>query len=59
MELLSKTMIHYLLKGKRNLGIENAKIIAKKTKTDVVVWIDPARVLERQEAWRKTFGGKP
>ena len=57
MELISKTMVHYLLKGKRNLGIAKAKLIAKKTGTDPLVWVDPARVVERQEAWKKTFGG--
>ena len=58
MELISKTMVHYLLKGKRNLGIEKAKLIGKKTGTDPVVWIDPSKVLERQAAWEKTFGKK-
>lgn len=55
MELISKTTIHYLLKGKRNLGVEKAKIMAKRTGTDPIVWIDPSRVLERISAWEKTF----
>ena len=57
MKLLSRTMVHYLLKGQRNLGLEKAKIVGKKTGTDPLVWIDPARVIERREAWIKAFGG--
>lgn len=56
MKLLSRTMVHYLLKGQRNLGLEKAKIVGKKTGTDPLVWIDPARVIERREAWIKAFG---
>ncbi len=55
MELISKTMVHYLLSGQRNLGISKAKIVGKKTGTDPLIWIDPARVSERQAAWKKTF----
>ena len=50
-------MVHYLLKGQRNLGLEKAKIVGKRTGTDPLVWIDPARVIERREAWLKAFGG--
>jgi len=55
MELISKTMVHYLLSGQRNLGVNKAKIVAKKTGTDPIIWIDPSRVSERQAAWAKTF----
>ena len=55
MELIGKTMIHYLLRGERNLGIEKAKIVGKKTGTDPIVWIDPSRAIERKAAWAKTF----
>jgi hypothetical protein len=53
MELISKTMVHYLLKGKRNLSVEKAKIVAKKTGTDPIIWIDPLRVEERRAAWKR------
>lgn len=53
--LISKTMVHYLLKGERNLNIGKAKIIGKMTSTDPIIWIDPSRVFERQSAWRATF----
>jgi len=58
MELIGRTMVHYLLTGKRNLSIEKAKIVAKRTGTDPVIWLDPARVADRQVAWKKTFGDK-
>lgn len=57
-KLISTTMLHYLLKGERNLGIERAKMVGKLTGTDPIVWIDPARVLERRAAWGKTFPKK-
>ena len=57
--LFSKTTEHYLLTGERNLGIEKAKIVAKLTKTDPLIWIDPARVMERQVAWKATFPKLP
>ena len=56
MELISRTMGYYLLKGQRNLSLAKAKIMGRRTGTDPMVWIDPARVLERREAWSKTFG---
>lgn len=55
---ISKTMVHYLLKGERNLNIEKAKSIGKMTSTDPIIWIDPTRVLERQSAWRATFNNE-
>ena len=58
MELISRSMTYYVLKGERNLSLSKAKIVAKKTGTETMVWMDPARVLERQAAWDKTFGGK-
>ena len=51
-------MMYFLLKGQRNLSLAKAKIVAQKTGTDPMVWIDPSRVLERRAAWEKTFGGK-
>ena len=56
MELVSRSMIYFLLKGQRNLSLAKAKIMGRRTGTDPMVWIDPARVLERREAWAKTCG---
>ena len=56
MDLVSRSMVYFLLKGQRNLSLAKAKIMGKRTGTDPMVWIDPARVLERREAWSKTFG---
>jgi len=58
MKLISRTMAYYLLRGERNLCVEKAKIVAKKTGTEAIVWIDPARVAERRAAWAKTFPKK-
>lgn len=58
MNLISNTMVHYLLKGKRNLSIEKAKLLGKRTGTDPLVWVDPARTPERRPAWEKTFNKK-
>lgn len=55
MQLISTTMTHYLLKGKRNLSVDKAKVVAKMTGTDPIIWIDPARASERRTAWSKTF----
>ena len=57
MQLISKTMKYYLLKGQRNLGLDKSKVVAKATKTDVMVWIDPARWPERKAAWESAFNG--
>ncbi len=51
-------MMYFLLKGERNLSLAKAKIVAKKTGTDPLIWIDPACVLERRAAWKKAFGEK-
>jgi len=48
-------MIHYLLRGERNLSFEKAKIVGKKTGTDPIIWIDPSRVMERKAAWGAAF----
>lgn len=49
-------MKNYVLSGKRNLGITKAKIVAAKTGTDPLLWVDPARAVERRPAWEKAFG---
>jgi len=53
--LIKPTMIHYVLTGERNLGVEKAKVVAKYTKTDPMVWLDKSRVGERRKAWEKAF----
>lgn len=53
--LISNVMVHYLLRGEKNLCLAKAKIVAKATNTEILVWIDPSRVLERREAWSRTF----
>lgn len=57
--LVCNTTVHYLLRGERNLSLAKAKIVAKATNTEILVWMDPARVLERREAWSKAFPKVP
>lgn len=56
MKILSKSMVNAVLSNKRNLGLDKAKVVAKATGTDLIVWIDPARAMERRPAWEKAFG---
>jgi plasmid maintenance system antidote protein VapI len=58
MELIGRTMIHYLLKGQRNLSLNKAKVLAAKTGTDPLLWMDRDRAAERREVWAKVFGAK-
>jgi cytochrome P450 len=57
--LLGPTTVHYLLRGERNLSLAKAKRVAKATNSEILVWMDPARVLERREAWSKAFPKVP
>jgi plasmid maintenance system antidote protein VapI len=58
MELIGRTMVYYLLTGKRNLSLNKAKVLAAKTGTDPLLWMDRDRAAERREVWAKVFGGK-
>ena len=58
MKLISTAMVNFVLNGKRNLSVAKAKIVAKKTKTDPMVWIDPAGAPLRRAAWEKAFPKK-
>ncbi len=43
----------YVLKGKRNLSFNKAKLVSQLLKTDVETWLDEKCRTEREESWRK------
>jgi len=43
----------YVLKGERNLAIHKAKLVSQLLNTDVIVWIETGRSLDRQSAWQR------
>ena len=55
-QIMGRTMLYYVLRGERNLGLNKAKLAAKATGTDAIIWIDPAKAGERKKAWERSFG---
>lgn len=43
----------YVLSGERNLSLKKARLVAELLNTDVLVWLDQSKLMERQTAWQK------
>jgi hypothetical protein len=46
---ISKSLLYKVCRGLRNLGTENAKAVARVTKTDPMLWMDSDRVSKRKQ----------
>lgn len=53
MQLVSESMMKKVLSGERNLSLAKAKIMASRTGTQELVWIDATRAAERRTAWKR------
>ena len=59
-KILKASVTHWqwVLKGERNLGFKKAQMVSQLFNTDITVWIDKTRSLERKAAWKKFNEGE-
>lgn len=48
-KIISKRMLYAVCNGERNLATKKAILVGKYTKTDPMVWMDPAHKEKRKE----------